>query len=132
MPLLWELTAEIKNWLTPKRVRELNAGWRVQYNGYADGIIDDLILMLERPTAHYEAILGFLEGQFRRQRSLPQEYHGLYSWLVELVYHLLYYRQVNNKAFLGRHLKYYHGIRTLAVANAPLWVFSLNHDVTVE
>jgi hypothetical protein len=132
MPLLWELTAEIKNWLTPKRVRELNAGWRVQSNGYADGIIDDLIMMLERPTVHYEAILGFLELQFRRQRSLPQEYHGLYSWLVELVYHLLYYRQVNNKAFLGRHLKYYDGIRTLAVANAPLWVFSLNHDVTVE
>ncbi len=132
MPLLCELTAEIKNWLTPEKIRALNAGWREQGSGYADGVVNDLILMLERPTVHYEAILGYLELQFRRQRSLPQEYHGLYSWLVELVYHLLYYRQVNNKAFFGRHLPYYDGIRALAGANAPLWVFSLNHDVIVE
>lgn len=132
MPLLWELTAEIKNWLTSEKILTLNAGWRLQGNGYADSVINDLIVMLERPTVHYEAILGYLELQFRRQRSLPQEYHGLYSWLVELVYQLLYYRQVNNKAFFGRHLQYYDGIRTLAEANAPLWVFSLNHDVMIE
>ncbi len=132
LPLVWELTAEIKNWLTAKKIRELNACWRIQDNGYSDGVVDDLISMLERPDAHYEAILGYMETQFRRQCFMPQEYYGLYSWLVELVYHLLYYRQVNNNAFLNRQLPRYDGIRTLAEANAPLWVFSLNHDVVIE
>ena len=132
MPLLWELTAEIKNWLTPAKIHELNAGWRLQQGGYADQVINDLISMLEQPSVHYEAMLGYLELQFRRQRSLPQHYYGLYSWLVDLVYQLLYYRQIHNKMFFGRHLPYYDGIRALADANLPLWIFSLNHDVMVE
>src|SRR6202167_459972 len=82
MPLVWELTAEIKNWLTAEKIRELNAGWRIQGGGYADSVVDDFVSMLERPTVHYEGILGHLETQFRRQRSLQQDYHGLYSWLV--------------------------------------------------
>ena len=132
MPLVWEVTAEIKNWLTAEKIRELNALWRIQSGGHSDTVIDDLISILERPTVHYEGVLGYLETQFRRQRNLPQEYHGLYSWLVELVYHLLYFRQVNNNRFLNQQLPRYDGIRALAEANAPLWVFSLNHDVNVE
>jgi hypothetical protein len=132
MPLLWELTGEIRNWLTPAKLRELNAGWRLQGTGFADQVINDLASMLDNSAIHYEAMLGYLELQYRRQRLLPQDYHGLYSWLVELVYQLLYYRQINNKLFLDRHLPYYDGIRALAEANAPLWIFSLNHDVIVE
>jgi hypothetical protein len=132
MPLVWELTAEIKNWLTTDKIRELNAGWRIQRGGCSDSVIDDLVAILERPTVHYEGLLGYLETQFRRRRALPQEYHGLYSWLVELVYQLLYFRQVNNGAFLNQRLPHYDGLRALAEANAPLWVFSLNHDVVVE
>jgi hypothetical protein len=134
MPLVWDLTAEIKNWLTAEKTRSLNEGWRSQGTGHSDQVIDDLINMLERPSIHYEALLGHLEVQFRRQRDpkLANEYHGLYSWLVELVSHLLYYRQVNNPAFLKKALPYYDGIRALADANTPLWIFSLNHDLIVE
>ena len=49
-----------------------------------------------------------------------------------MVYHLLYYRQLNNRDFLSRHLPRYDGIRALARTNEPLWVFSLNHDVIIE
>ena len=132
MPLAWELTEEIKNWLTPQKIRELNAGWRLQGGGHADEVINDLIGMLERPTVHYEGVLGYLEAQFRRQRTLRQDYHHLYSWLVELVYLLLYYRQVNNNIYLARHLSRYDGLRSLVEANRTLWVFSLNHDVMIE
>jgi hypothetical protein len=120
MPLAWELTDEIKKWLTPNKIRELNAGWRTQGTGFSDAVINDLISAIERPEMHYEAVLGHLEVQFQRQRVAPQEYHGLYSWLVKLVYHLLYYRQVNNSAFLDRHLSRYDGIRALTETNAPL------------
>jgi hypothetical protein len=134
MPLVWELTSEITNWLTADKIRSLNAGWRTQAGGYSDRVIDDFVGMLNRPSIHYEALLGHLEVQFRRQRDAQsaQEYHGLYSWLVELVSHLLYYRQVNNSNFLKNALPYYDGIKALADANAPLWIFTLNHDLIVE
>jgi hypothetical protein len=135
MPLVWELTSEITNWLTPAKLRSLNEGWRTQGSGSSDEVINDLVGMLEqRPAIHYEAILGHLEVQFRRQRDpkLAQEYHGLYSWLVELVSHLLYYRQVNNPQFFKNALPYYDGLRALADANLPLWVFTLNHDLIIE
>lgn len=132
MPLVWELTAEIRNWLTAEKIRALNVGWRMQRAGHSDAVIDDFVSILQHPEMHYEAMLGYLETQFRRQQASAQEYHGLYSWLVELVYYLLYYRQVNNNGYLNQHLPFYDGIRSMAEANAPLWVFTLNHDVTVE
>ena len=82
MPLVWELTSEITNWLTATKLRSLNEDWRTQRSGFSDEVINDLAWMLEqRPAVHYEAILGHLEVQFRRQREprLAQEYHGLYS-----------------------------------------------------
>lgn len=132
MPLVWELTTELKNWLTAEKLRSLNAGWRLQGNGFPDRIIDDLISVLERPDTHYEAILGYLETQYMRQHSLAQQYHGLYSWLVEMVYYLLYYRQINNSPYFEKNLPFYDGLKALANQNTPLWVFSLNHDVMVE
>jgi hypothetical protein len=134
MPLVWDLTSEIRTWLTPAKLRQLNHGWRIQGGGYSDAVIDDCIGVLERDGLHYENILGYLETQFQRQRTaaLRTEYYGLYSWLVELVYHLLYYRQVNNSDFFDRHLPFYGGIQALAESNKPLWIFSLNHDVIVE
>jgi hypothetical protein len=132
MPLAWDLSAEIRGGLTADKLRELNAGWRLQGTGHCDAVIEDLISVLERPHLHYEAILGWLEVQFRRERTLAQEYHGLYSWLVELVYYHLYFHQVNSQAFLHRTLPLYDGIGALVAENAPLWIFSLNHDVIVE
>jgi hypothetical protein len=130
MPLAWRLTEEIKGWLTADKLRRLNQEWRRQGGGHPDQVIDDVISMLERPNVHYEALLGYLETQQSRQQNhaLLQEYHGLYSWFVELVY----FRQVNNPVLIGGALRYYEGIRALVDANVPLWVFSLNHDVLVE
>jgi hypothetical protein len=132
MPLAWDLTAEIKAWLTPEKLRELNGGWHQKGGGYSYGVIEDMAAVLVRPELHYEAILGHLETQFRRQRTAPQEYHGLYSWMVELVYMLLFYRQVNNRAFFEHHLPHYDGLGALVQTSAPLWIFSLNHDLIIE
>ena len=54
MPLVWDLTAEIKDWLTADKLRELNAGWRLQGTGHCDAVIEDLISVLEGPHLHYE------------------------------------------------------------------------------
>ena len=123
MPLVWDLTTQIKNLLTPDRIREFNHARRAAGMGYSAQVIDDLIGMLERPEAHYEAVLGHLEVQFRRQhdRKLAQEYHGLYSWLVEAVSMLLYHCHIGKPDSLKKALRFYDGIRALANANTPLF-----------
>jgi hypothetical protein len=64
MPLVWDLTAEISAWLTPEKLRELNAGWRDQGTGNPDAVIDSLVASLLNPSMHYQSILGNLEVQF--------------------------------------------------------------------
>lgn len=132
MPLVWDLTNEIKNWLTPDKLRELNRGWRLQRSGYSDSVIEDLATLLERPDLHYEAIIGHLETQSLRQRGLQQEYHGLHFWMVELISILLMHRQGKNDAFFGQWLPMYDGLGKLAQGDNPLWIFSLNHDLIIE
>lgn len=132
MPLVWELTQELKNWLTPQKLWELNIGWRQQGGGHSEEAIEAFAAVLQRPDLHYESLLGYLETQFRRHQPNQQDYHGLYSWLVQVVYFILYARHINNSDFLHRNLRLYAGIRALAEQNSPLWVFSLNHDLIVE
>jgi len=136
MPLVWGFTNELKTWLTPDKLRDLNTSWREQGGGYPDTVIDDLSRILEQYNEmHYESILGYLETQFLRSQQhqeQAQAYHGLYSWLVEMVYYLLYFRHVKNESFIASGLRYVEGIAGLALQNTPLWVFSLNHDLMIE
>lgn len=132
LPIVWELTNEIKSWLTPEKFKQLNSGWREQGTGYCTEVVDDFLSVLVREDLHYENILGYLEVQYVRKTISFQQYHRLYSWFVELVYILLYERQLKNKEFFRRRLDYFSGIRVLVEQNKPLWVFSLNHDVVTE
>ena len=132
MPLVCELTSELTNWLTPKKLRTLNECWRSAGGGYTDKVIDDFCVMLSRSDQNYESLLGFLEVQFSRHSPMSQQYHGLYAWLVDLIYHLLYFRHINNTDYIRRNVGYYDGLFSLADKNRPLWVFSLNHDLIIE
>ncbi len=134
MPLVWELTAEIKNWITGAKLLELNESWKAQGGGLSESVLNDFLSVLSRPDMHYEAILGYLTAQTRhqRQQEVSGEYHYLNSWLIQMVYHLLYLRQVNNFGFLQANLPFYDGIKALVEESDPLWVFTLNHDVIIE
>lgn len=132
MPLVWELTTELKTWLTAEKLRRFNAGWRKQGGGHPDAVIEDFVSVLERADLHYEALLGYLETQWQRQGAFAQDYHGLYSWLVQMTYHLLYARQINNADYLANHLPLFDGIRSFTDGGKTLRVFSLNHDVMIE
>jgi hypothetical protein len=132
MPLVWELTEKLKNDLTPPKLRELNAGWRVQGTGYPDPVIEDFVSVLVRDEMHYESLLGYLEMQSRRFLPLLQPYHGLYSLIVEVVYHILRLRHALCLDMIERNLGSLEGIAKLAQTNSPLWIFSLNHDVVIE
>lgn len=132
MPLVWGLTAELKAWLTPDKLRWLNESWRSQGGGCPDAVVEDFSSVLSRPELHYESLLGYLETQFLRHSPTSEHYHYLYSWLVEMVYQLLYYRHIKNVYPIQSRLSYYSGLSVLAEQNRPLWIFSLNHDVIIE
>jgi len=132
MPLVWELTDELKGWLTPEKLRELNNGWRSQGTGYPDEVIEDFITVLVIEEMHYESLLGFVETQAIRRPSLRHEYLGLYAVLVEIVHHILRMRHTNNTDRIEGNLASLEGMAKLAQGDDPLWVFSLNHDMIVE
>ncbi|MCK9462854.1 MAG: hypothetical protein M0R80_24795 [Proteobacteria bacterium] len=132
MPLVGDLTRELKQWLTPDKLRSLNQSWRWQGGRHSDEVIEDFAAVLSRPDLHYESLLGYLETQFNRQHRLRQEYHALYSWLVQMIYFILYFRHINNGEYIKRSLGYFNGLSAFAAHNEPLWVFSLNHDLIVE
>ncbi|WP_147468282.1 hypothetical protein [Corallococcus interemptor] len=132
MPLVSELTSELRASITPDKLREINAHWRSNGAGYSDVVIEDLCRVLVLPNQHYESILGHLETQFRRNSPERDDYHGVYSWLVGVVYRMLYNRHVGNAKYVELHLGYLEGIARLAGGTEPLWVFSLNHDLVIE
>lgn len=132
MPLASELTKELKNWLTPAKLRWLNDTWQKQGAGYSEATIDDFARVLVIDTMNYEHIMGYLEVQSDRIRERSDEYHGLRAFLSEIVYHLLKERHLLNQAFIARSVRYLDGIKEFEAMNKPLWVFSLNHDLILE
>lgn len=130
MPLVQELTAELKRWLTPNKLEELNSGWRASGLGYSDEAISTLSAVLTVEYMTYEHIMGHLQVHFSRHGD--QGYHGLFAFLSEIVYALLKERHILNTERIEQSISYLSGITGLAVINRPLWVFSLNHDLTLE
>jgi hypothetical protein len=43
MPLVWELTEGLKQWLTPDKLRRFNEGWHLQGGGKSDAVIEDFL-----------------------------------------------------------------------------------------
>jgi hypothetical protein len=132
MPLTWDLTAELRAWLKPDKLRGFNRAWQLQGGGYPAEVVEDFVSVLMTPGMHYESMLGYLQAQWRRLPRFQHEYHGLYGWLVEMVYFILYYRQINNEAYITTGVRYFEGIVGLARESKPLWIFSSNHDLMVE
>ena len=130
MPLAAELTDEIRDWLTPAKLSNLNDGWRQQGGGYSDAAIEGLADVLVRQDMTYEHILGHL--QVEQARANSQEHHGLIAFLSEALYALLKERHVLNISFIARAIRNLDGVKRLAEIQRPLWVFSLNHDLLVE
>jgi hypothetical protein len=133
LPLTWHLTAELKNWLTPAKLRSLNKGWIEQGGGYHNSVIEDACRLLRNQQLHYENILGNLQTRYNQvDRGFREQFHSLYVWLTEMIYWLLYYRHVKNERYFKASIPFYDGLKILVAEESPLWIFSLNHDSVVE
>jgi len=131
MPLREELNAEILAWLTPTSLRKINAAWRARGYGHPEDIIARLVAVLDSSKFDYESLLGEWEARVIAGME-SASYHGLYAWLAQVVSQALYRRQVSHRQVFIDGLPYFAGLVPLVRDNAPLWVFSLNHDVLVE
>ncbi len=134
MPLRADINAEIMAWLSPASLRKLNATWSGRGFGHPAEVIEDIARMLDEATFDYEAVLGHLEARYLddARAGFAQAYHALYAWLAQVVYQVLYRRQVERRDSFREGLQYFDGIARLAHRHRPLWIFSLNHDVLVE
>lgn len=132
MPLAFELTTELTNWLTPAKLRWLNNIWQQQGAGYSQATIEDFAQILTMDNMTYEHMMSYLEVQSERIRARTQEYHGLRTFLSETIYFLLKERHVLNESFVTRSIRYLDGIKAFMEMSRPLWVLSLNHDLAVE
>jgi hypothetical protein len=134
MPLRSDINAELLAWLSPASLRRLNETWRGRGFGHPDEVIEDVARFLTEGDFDYEALLGHLEARYLddAREGHAQAYHALYAWLAQVVYQLLYRRQVERRDSYREGLQYFQGIVPLARQHRPLWIFSLNHDVLVE
>lgn len=133
MPLVAHLTAEFKGYYSPEHLRKLNTGWEAQGYGYSSTFIEEIISVLQRKEMNYENILGYLQTQVnRRENGLARDYHTMHQQMLEIVYELLYIRQIRNLRYIVQGLPPFMGIQHFANVSSPLWIFSLNHDVLAE
>ncbi len=135
MPLTWELTRELKDWLTPPMYIELNEHWKSAGLGHREDNVQLVCELLCRQDLHYESIIGAIETEILRSGADVQKYqdlHGIREWLLEIVYYLLYYRQVLNADYVQPRLPLFSGLAQLHEQSSPLWVFSVNHDLILE
>ena len=130
MPVARGLTEELRRWLTPDWLDELNAGWRARGLGFPDEAISTLATVLTVESMNYEHIMGHLQVQ--GSRDADEWYHRLLTFLSEIVYAMLKERHVLNLELIAHGMSRLAGIAGLAEINRPLWVFSLNHDLIME
>ena len=99
MPLVWELTAEIRRWLTPEKLISFNENWKSQGGGWHNDAVSLLVSLLENKNLHYENIIGAIEVECSRERdqSKRQSYYAALGFVLQAVYGLLMERQVKNK-----------------------------------
>lgn len=133
MPLIDELTKEVKIFFRDEKIFKLNEGWKKQGGGWNDEVVATFDKLI-KSDRHYEQIAGDLQELFRleRDQKLRQEIHGAYVFLLECVQGLLLERSIKNVSFAISTANDFVALVDMVVAAKPLWIFSLNHDLIVE
>lgn len=133
MPLVWELTDEIRRLLTPEAVRRQIAS-AAPGHGYPQALVEEFLTVLGRSELHYEQIIGWLqtESLTRGRTADHQHLHRLTGALQDVVCRVLLANHKKYAATFPLALPWFAGLDDHLPAEEPLWIFSLNHDVYVE
>ena len=135
IPLTPKISERLRQKLPADGLRFHNKGAQSVGRGVPDDVMEELISILSRADMTYENVIGYLETNYLRN-AVPgkpgQHYHGLASILSDVIYKIIYQKQVQIAPKSASALSYLDGLAKLARRNLPLWVFSLNHDVVLE
>jgi hypothetical protein len=134
MPLVTELSAELRRWLTPQKLGTFNGGWRSRGGGWSDETIAMINALFGNRDLHYEQIIGAIEVDFARERDTKkrQELYAVHGFLLQAVRGFLHERQMKNLTFALSVMDDFVGLRRFVEHNKPLWIFTTNHDVNIE
>ncbi len=136
MPLVWELTKELRSFLNPEKVESVNQVWGANGVPFSKKAILILKDILQQTNFHYEHIIGALEVEAMRHRvdnKLTQDLRDIIGWILDAIYYLLYCRQqVANTSYINLTLELYSRFDKFVRQNYYFWIFSLNHDLSIE
>lgn len=135
LPLVSHLTAEFKGFYTQEHFSKICRESADSEMPISEEVRDTVLSLLARDDMHYENVLGYLQTAHRRPTTpqhIGRQYHNLYTSMVNIVYALLYHRQVKKPAYIERAMDPFEGLAGFVPNDRPLWVFSLNHDVMIE
>lgn len=134
MPLVSHLNRELFDMFDPEALRRIAKKVKGSDNAISEKQLDELIAMMGREGQHYESIFGFLEvGDYHDALpNMPRPYAYLLLIFATVVHEMLIGRHLVLRRFISEGLCLYDGLAGLADANAPLWIFTLNHDVLIE
>jgi hypothetical protein len=103
MPLVTELTAELRRWLTADKLLRFNSAWRAKGGGWSDGSTSMLLALLQNGSMHYEQIIGAIEVEFAREPDVRQrqDLHAAHGFLLQAVRGRLLERQIKTLHLLS-------------------------------
>ena len=125
LPLVDELTIEFKTAITRL--------WDSPYYKMPQEIETILLPLFENKSLNYEDIIGRIEVEIQRNRNkdLYQEWYAVLHRFLEVIYYLLFERHERNQQYIQERLNLLQPINNYC-KEAPLWIFSLNHDILIE
>ncbi|HQP25603.1 MAG TPA: hypothetical protein PLP16_10580 [Smithellaceae bacterium] len=126
LPLVDELTMEFKKALC--RTKE------TPYYKVPKEIEPIVFSLLQDNNLNYEDVIGRIEVEIQRCRGndeLYQKWNALLAKYLETVFFLLLERHYKNKTFICERLDLFKPLKEYCTKN-PVWIFSLNHDLSIE
>lgn len=132
LPLVWDLTKMLKEWLTPAKLRELN-----NKPGKDPALPEEVCKLYDELHAdsslHYEQIAHKIQQARTRISKNPNPYITFAAFLAKTINLILYseHKRFARRMDRAAH-QLYGGLKNIADLARPLWAFTLNHDICTE
>jgi hypothetical protein len=131
LPLVSELTSELRSLLTLETLRQENASAKPNHR-HPLALLDEFAPVVQRPDLNYEQIIGWLQTQSLRRHRERAELLKLAGAVQDVVGRLLLGHHLSKARLFQDVLPWFRGLENHLPEDGPLWIFSLNHDVCVE
>ncbi|MBX9597019.1 MAG: hypothetical protein K2X04_00410 [Burkholderiales bacterium] len=126
LPLIDELTVTLKKALNIGKLKEYKPDF---YDEYID-----IIQKMYQSNMHYESMIGYFEvlSNHSHDNNIKEKADSARVYFIQAIHMLLLEQHVKNQLYCLHSINAFAGLKNLLNLDAPLWVFSLNHDLIME